>query len=298
MYFAAIHYKGLLKPGHFVDVIVLDPASVDSIQIDLVPAPTLSGLTIIRNNDTSAPSNTNNYTSPSISTRDFFQIEILPTAVPSNSTGADLVITALNNSNSALPPVLQREVLRINNPAMRYKQVGTLQSFASNIATYNLKRSQIQKLRGKSYIWNVGIVPDVPTSPTDEVYIGLPITQPFDITFDFKEIPYGQGSGMTSTGDIRIPLAMLEPTLVKAIAAKSNELMDAIEQGRPNRGFAMVEFFNEQYSIVLNNVPINATIEANANGADPNNENNMGVITIDVSGKSVSEILAGFNEVS
>lgn len=294
MYFAAIHYKGLLKPGHFVDVIVTDPYTVETITIELVPAPTTASLEIFRNDPTVTPANVNSYTSPSVAGRDVFQIKILSSAVPANSTGADLVITARDNASS----ILQKEVLRINNPALRYKQVGTLQSFASNIALYNAKRAQIQKLRGKSYIWNVGIVPDVPSTPADEVYIGLPITQPFDISFDFKEIAYGQGSGMTSTGEIRIPLAMLEPTLVKAIAAKSNELMDAIEQGRPNRGFAMVEFFNEKYSIVLNDVPINATIEANANGADPNNENNMGVITIDVSGKSVSEILAGFNEVS
>lgn len=297
MYFAAVHYKGLLKPGHYVDVIVTDPAPVETISIALVPAPATNSLIVRRNDPNATPSAVNSYTASGISTRDVFQIEILSTAVPANATGADLIITALDNT-APTPQILQREVLRINNPVMRYKQVGSLQSFASNIALYNAKRSEIQKLRGKSYIWNVGIVPDVPTSAAEEVYIGLPITQPFDITFSFEEIAYGQGSGMRSTGEIRVPLAMLEPTLVKAIAAKSNELMDAIEQGRPNRGFAMVEFFNEKYSIVLNNVPVNATIEANANGADPNNESNMGVITVDVSGKSVTEILAGFNEIS
>ena len=294
MYFAAIHYKGLLKPNHFVDVIVIDPANVE-LTIELSPAPTTPSLEIRRNNPAATVTAVNSDTFTGITARDVFQVRILPSAVPLAATGADLIITA---RDAATPSnILQREVLRINNPTMRYKRVGALQSFASNIAMYNAKRSQIQKLRGKSYIWNVGIVPDVPTSASDEVYIGLPITQPFDISFSFEEIAYGQGSGMRSTGEIRIPLAMLEPTLVKAIAAKSNELMDAIEQGRPNRGFAMVEFFNEKYSIVLNDVPINATIEANANGADPNNESNMGVITIDVSGKSVSEILAGFNEI-
>jgi hypothetical protein len=112
----------------------------------------------------------------------------------------------------------------------------------------------------------------------------------------FEPRAYGQGFDMISTGQLLIPFASLAPATDRLFVAIMQRIFERQESGLFNagRGVAMIEFYNDDYSWVINDVPIAAQPKFNANGLENNaNENASGLLVI-LSGKSMLELVSGF----
>jgi len=297
MFYTVLQSGGVYRAGQLIDVVVYD-SSVTSLRVRVSGTGVPNGVITVGENGTitgttGVYSNTGD-TPVAVSVvvdasdvRDYF---VVKTGNDQSIYNRTLFIEALNSSGN----VLKSESFYINAPNSAYKKVSLIPSYESARAEYNARLSQIRAARSKSYIWRVNIVLDHPPAP--EEFYPLPSTQVFGMEAIFETRAYGQGFDMISTGQLLIPFASLAPATDRMFVAMMQRIFERQELGLSNagRGVAMIEFYNEDYSWVINDVPIAAQPRFNANGLENNaNENASGLLVI-LSGKSMLELVSGF----
>jgi hypothetical protein len=294
MFYTVLQSGGVYRAGQLIDVVVYD-SNVTTLRIRASGTGIPNNvITVAENGNLPGTSNTGD--NPIIvnvtvdNTNDVREYFVVRTTNNSDIYNRTLFIEALNGSGN----VLKSESFYINSPNSAYKKVSLIPSYESAKAEYNARLSQIRAARSKSYIWRVNIVLDHPPAP--EEFYPLPATQVFGMEAIFEPRAYGQGFDMISTGQLLIPFASLAPATDRMFVAIMQRIFERQESGLFNagKGVAMIEFYNDDYSWVINDVPIAAQPRFNANGLENNaNENASGLLVI-LSGKSMLELVSGF----
>jgi len=296
MFYTVLQSGGVYRAGQLIDVVVYD-SNVTTLRVRASGTGLANNMITVGENGSitgaGVTSNTGdtpitvNVTVDNNDVRDYF---VIRTANDANIYNRTLFVEALNSSGN----VLKSESFYIHSPNSAYKKVSLIPSYESAKAEYNARLSQIRAVRSKSYIWRVNIVIDPPPAP--EEFYPLPSTQVFGMEAIFEPRAYGQGFDMISTGQLLIPFASLAPATDRLFVAVMQRIFERQESGLFNagRGVAMIEFYNDDYSWVINDVPIAAQPKFNANGLENNaNENASGLLVI-LSGKSMLELVSGF----
>jgi hypothetical protein len=294
MFYTVLQSGGVYRAGQLIDVVVYD-SNVKSLRVRASGTGLPNGMITVAENGnlTGAPSNTGDNpvtVSVLIDSADIRDYFVVATSNNSGIYNRTLFIEALSDSGN----VLKSESFYVHSPNSVYKKVSLIPSYESAKAEYNARLSQIRAARSKSYIWRVNIVLDPPPAP--EEFYPLPATQVFGMEAIFEPRAYGQGFDMISTGQLLIPFASLAPATDRLFVSMMQRIFERQEAGLFNagRGVAMIEFYNEDYSWVINDVPIAAQPRFNANGLENNaNENASGLLVI-LSGKSMLELVSGF----
>jgi len=295
MFYSIPRFGGIYKAGQDIDVTCYD-GTVTTLRVRCSAPATgfpANALQIIDNGalppaqQNAAGSNTVqiSVTVDSTDIRDNFVIRTSNAPELYNHT---LFIEGLNSNNE----VVKVDTYHIHAPTSLYKKVSLVPNYETARAQYLARRTQDRNARSKSYIWFIRMIVDAPPAP-EEVYELTP-TQVFGIDAVFEEIAYGQGVDMISTGSIRIAKAELSPSFNHLIGAIAMRGFD-----KPtSRGVAMVEFYNDDFSWVLNNVPVAPQFKINANGMGNNAENNSSEINVYLSGKNMIEVISGLTYIN
>ena len=294
MFYTVLQLSNTYRAGDFIDVVCYGGATlrvrVTGASANF-PANAIQILIDGSNDTPNLVSNSANTTSVStaitITSTDFRDYYLVKANNVPEVYGRDLIIEALDANNN----VLKSERFYINSPASKYKKVSFIPSLESAIADYTARMDQIRAMRSKSYQWNIDIVVDPPPAP--ELYFALPPTQVFGIENLFEPRAFGQGIDMISNAQIFVPFAVLSPALSRFFSMLNQYNLDKLSKGR---GIAMVEFYNDYYSLVLNDVFVAPQIQFNANGLENNaNENASGIMII-LTGRSQFELISGFTD--
>jgi len=298
MFYTVLQSGGVYRAGQLIDVVVYD-SLVAALRVRASGTGLADNLISVAEDGNLARASSNTGDTPitvSVSidgtdVRDYFVVRTVNNQALYHRT---LFIEALNASGE----VLKSESFYINSAVSVYKKVSLIPSYESAKAEYNARLSQIRAVRSKSYIWRVNIVLDPPPAP--EEFYPLPATRVFGMEAIFEPRAYGQGFDMISTGQLLIPFASLAPAIDRLFVSMVQRIFERQESGVFNagRGVAMIELFNENYSWVINDVPIAAQPRINANGSENNdNENASGLLVI-LSGKSMLELISGFTHLN
>ena len=293
MFYTVLQSGGVYRAGQYIDVVVYDSA-VRDLRVRASGTGLSNNMIVVAENGnfpgTSNTGDTPVTVSVSINNTDIREYFVVATTNNPDIYNRTLFIEALNASGD----VLKSESFYIHSPNSFYKKVSLIPSYESAKAEYNARLSQIRAVRSKSYIWRVNIVLDPPPAP--EEFYPLPATRVFGMEAIFEPRAYGQGFDMVSTGQLLIPFASLAPATDRLFVSMMQRIFERQESGIFNagRGVAMIEFYNEDYSWVINDVPIAAQPKFNANGSENNaNENASGLLVL-LSGKSMLELVSGF----
>lgn len=284
-FIAVLTYRGsIFRETHWIDVIELRPQDVSLIRVSISGSSPANLLEINGTPNTAADTD---ISVSSTTTRTRTEIRAL-----TGSAGRRITISALNTANV----VLQREEIFVQSDTMLYKRPPRLLGYASYLAEFEAKKNLLSRLRGRNYTWRVRLIPFEPVSASDEIVIEAGITYPFEIASQIETIAYGQGMDVRYTGENVIAKAELMPEDLKRFAALHEEMLfRRLERGETGTGYAMVEFYNELYSLTLNNVIVVPSFKLSANGAENNAENNVTELRVSLTGKTASEVISGLN---